>query len=88
MEHETSKVAFVGSALLGERGQVVIPAEARRELGMNPGDRLLVLVPPGREAVVLTKVETIQRAIEAFLSTLSEFASSGKGDEEDAESDV
>lgn len=32
-----------GSTLVGARGQVVIPAEARKDLKINPGDRLVVL---------------------------------------------
>jgi bifunctional DNA-binding transcriptional regulator/antitoxin component of YhaV-PrlF toxin-antitoxin module len=31
--------AFYGSATVGERGQIVIPAEARAELGLTPGDK-------------------------------------------------
>ena len=31
---------FYGSATVGERGQLVIPAEAREELGIHPGDKV------------------------------------------------
>ena len=33
---------------LAERGQIVIPKEAREELGLKPGSRLLVRVEGGR----------------------------------------
>lgn len=33
---------FIGATTVGERGQVVIPAEARKALGINSGDKLLV----------------------------------------------
>lgn len=33
---------FYGTTTLGERGQIVIPAEARRELHLKPGDKMLV----------------------------------------------
>jgi len=33
---------FYGSVTVGERGQVVIPAEARKDFGIQPGDKLLV----------------------------------------------
>ena len=37
---------FYGTATVGERGQLVIPSEARTELGINPGDKLLVMKHP------------------------------------------
>lgn len=37
---------FYGSVTVGERGQVVIPAQARRDHGIEPGDKLLVLGSP------------------------------------------
>ena len=32
-----------GTARVGERGQIVIPQEARRYFGISPGDTLLIL---------------------------------------------
>ena len=34
---------FYGSVTVSERGQVVIPAAARRDFNIAPGDKLLVL---------------------------------------------
>ncbi|WP_434799736.1 AbrB/MazE/SpoVT family DNA-binding domain-containing protein [Terrisporobacter vanillatitrophus] len=34
---------FFGSVTVGERGQIVIPKEARELFGINTGDKLLVL---------------------------------------------
>jgi len=34
---------FYGSITVSDRGQVVIPAEARRDFGIEVGDKLLVL---------------------------------------------
>jgi len=34
---------FYGSVTVSERGQIVIPAEARRDFGIEVGDKLLVL---------------------------------------------
>src|SRR5690625_4459976 len=39
---------FYGAVTVGERGQIVIPAQARRDLGIEAGDRLLVLGDPDR----------------------------------------
>ena len=37
---------FYGAVTVGERGQVVIPAQARRDHGIAPGDKLIVLGSP------------------------------------------
>jgi AbrB family looped-hinge helix DNA binding protein len=71
------RVSFVGGTVVGERGQVVIPVEARRILELNPGDRLVVLLPPGHEGVMLAKVEAIQRAIDALVSGLAQSIAEG-----------
>lgn len=34
---------FYGAVTVSERGQIVIPAEARRDFGIEIGDKLLVL---------------------------------------------
>lgn len=39
---------FYGSVVLGERGQVVIPKEARDAFDLKPGDKLIVMGAPGR----------------------------------------
>lgn len=37
---------FYGAVTVGERGQVVIPAQARRDHDIAPGDKLIVLGSP------------------------------------------
>ena len=39
MKHEP----MVGSTIVGERGQVVIPKEFRDKLGLEPGETLVVM---------------------------------------------
>lgn len=34
---------FYGSSTVGERGQIVIPAEARTALNINPGDKFIFI---------------------------------------------
>lgn len=40
-KHNTQRV--FGTAKVGDRGQIVIPKEARELLGIKPGDTLLIL---------------------------------------------
>ena len=55
---------FMGASTVGERGQVVIPAEARERLGIRPGDKLLVFVHPAGWGVAFAKFERMQEAQE------------------------
>ncbi len=41
-----SRGRFYGAVTVSERGQVVIPAEARRDLGIEVGEKLLVVGGP------------------------------------------
>lgn len=44
-----------GSTVMGERGQVVIPSEAREEIGIEAGEKLIVFGNPKRGLVILIK---------------------------------
>jgi AbrB family looped-hinge helix DNA binding protein len=43
MAKSPEKRRFYGSITVSDRGQVVIPADARRDFGIEVGDKLLVL---------------------------------------------
>lgn len=62
---------FFGSVTVGERGQVVIPAEARNELGIAPGDKLLVMKAPHHTALLMCKFEALQDFITDFAAAMS-----------------
>jgi len=52
-----------GSATVGPRGQVVIPAHARRELDIEVGATLLVFSGPGRKGLTLFKADAVEQLI-------------------------
>lgn len=52
-----------GSATIGERGQIVIPAEARQELALEPGDKLLVFGRSGRGMLVIIKADRVAELV-------------------------
>lgn len=62
---------FVGSVTLGERGQVVIPAEARDQMDLKPGDKLLAFCHPGKQMVCLCKLTMLEQ-MRAFLDRLEQ----------------
>ena len=41
------KGKIYGAVTVGERGQIVIPAEIRKSFKVNPGDKLIVFAKPG-----------------------------------------
>jgi bifunctional DNA-binding transcriptional regulator/antitoxin component of YhaV-PrlF toxin-antitoxin module len=57
-----------GSAIVGSRGQVVIPAHARKELDIEVGATLLVFSGPGGRGLFLFKAD----AVEQLLKMVSE----------------
>jgi len=63
---------FLGSTTLGDRGQVVIPVDARKELNLQPGDRLILIAHPFQEAIVLAKAESLERFLNEFIRGLSQ----------------
>ncbi len=61
---------FFGAVTVGERGQVVIPAEARKRMGISAGDKLLVMGHPFSEGVVLVKIDSMREFLSGFLEGL------------------
>lgn len=61
-----SKNRVFGTARVGDRGQIVIPQEARRFFGISPGDTLLIL---GNEAsgLVVTKPDVLNNLADEIL---------------------
>lgn len=49
-----------GTATVGTKGQVVIPADARAELNITAGDRLYVLGAPDGGLVCFLKEEALE----------------------------
>ena len=50
-----------GTAKVGEKGQIVIPKEARTLFGVQPGDTLLILGDE-QTGIIVTKPEVIEDA--------------------------
>lgn len=61
-----------GTAKVGDRGQIVIPKEARDCFGIEPGDTLLIL-GKAQTGLIITKPETLNNlANEIFKSVENE----------------
>ena len=59
-----------GTVKVGDRGQVVIPAEARKELNINPGDLLFVMAGRNRRGIAMVKANTMKELAEKIMQGL------------------
>ncbi|HUD08192.1 MAG TPA: AbrB/MazE/SpoVT family DNA-binding domain-containing protein [Candidatus Saccharimonadales bacterium] len=57
---------FAGAVTVGERGQIVIPAEVRAQLLIGPGDKVLVFTRGDGKDILITKAESFEQRAEAM----------------------
>jgi AbrB family looped-hinge helix DNA binding protein len=61
---------FYGTATIGERGQIVIPADLRKLLDLHPGDKLLIWQHPSGKGILLLPADSVREFMEMMLATL------------------
>ena len=61
---------FYGSVTVGERGQIVIPAEARRKLNISTGEKLLVIGHPPSHGLLLCRLDAFKESVTKFIEGL------------------
>ena len=57
---------FYGSVTVGERGQIVIPAEARAAMDIKPGDKLLVMREPVHGCLSIGRIDRMRQIIDEY----------------------
>ena len=63
-----------GSMMVNAKGQVVIPASARKELGINAGDTILVFGAfTGKQGLMLIKADTMEQMLGMMSEGLARF---------------
>lgn len=78
MHHEGGRKKFYGSVTVSERGQVVIPAEARKDFGIEVGEKLLVLGDLDK-GLVFTKSNFVLRMLEGSMKAAKQMEAMLKG---------
>lgn len=63
--------AFYGSVTVGERGQIVVPAEARADLGIEAGDKMLVMKHPIYKGLMIFKIDSVREFLDEFAAGLA-----------------
>ena len=67
MQEKDGKYIF-GVVKVGDKGQIVVPKDARKLYGINPGDALIVL--GDQRGMALLKTEIFQTAIDQAMEGL------------------
>ena len=76
MRHKMSlEENFFGSATVGERGQIVIPADARKKYNISPGDKVLVMGHPSGSGVVICKIDAMREMMSSMLIEIGKIES-------------
>ncbi|KKR47295.1 MAG: Transcriptional regulator, AbrB family [Parcubacteria group bacterium GW2011_GWA2_40_8] len=57
---EMQNQKFYGTTTLGEKGQVVVPAEARTSMKLGKGEKLLVF-GMGEDMLILSKISNLEK---------------------------
>ncbi len=69
----------LGSTTVGPKGQVVIPVNARKEMGIDAGTTLLVFKAFHGQGLVLLKVDAIEQMMNMVSKRLTDFEKLVKG---------
>jgi AbrB family looped-hinge helix DNA binding protein len=66
-------VHIYGTVKVGEKGQVVIPSDARKDFKIKPGDLLLVITGRNRRGLTMVKADAMKdfatRILQSFDQT-------------------
>ncbi|MFA5090835.1 MAG: AbrB/MazE/SpoVT family DNA-binding domain-containing protein [Candidatus Omnitrophota bacterium] len=69
---------FFGKVPVGTKGQIVIPAEARRAMNINPGDKVIIFSGPPHHRRLVSIVP--EEEFNKFLTLFEEHISSIKNE--------
>ena len=62
-----------GTVVVGERGQIVIPADARRDMDITPGEKLVILGGPQRNTLMVAKTDSVLQLLNRIMKHISQF---------------
>jgi len=70
MVEERRDNRLYGTVRVGDKGQVVIPAEARKELNIKSGDLLFVMAGRNRRGIAMVKADAMRELAERIMQGL------------------
>ena len=63
---------ILGIVTVNDKGQIVIPADARAIINLQVGDKLMVMVHPSKEGIYLMKPDGFETYAKHMLEQLNE----------------
>jgi AbrB family looped-hinge helix DNA binding protein len=60
MTEDKQEAQIYGTVKVGDRGQVVIPSKARKDLNIKPGDLLLVMAGKNKRGIAMVKADAMR----------------------------
>ncbi len=63
---------ILGTASLNDKGQLVIPAEARHKLGLAPGSKVVIMSSNKKPALILLKAEDVEVLVKKLADALGD----------------
>src|SRR5579862_8915278 len=61
---------FYGTVTVGERGQIVIPAQARRDFEIETGEKLLIMGRARKPGLMLCKIDALREFVTEYMEGL------------------
>jgi len=62
---------ILGTATLNDKGQLVIPREARQALDLAPGSKIVIMQSPTRPALVILRAEDVEALVKDLDNALN-----------------
>lgn len=73
IKHVCGEPKYFGSATVGPKGQMVIPVNARKELGIDTGTTLLFFTGPEKRMLVLLPADVMEHMLGRMSEQVSHF---------------
>jgi len=74
MSKNDEDMHIYGTVKVGDRGQIVIPAQARKDFNIKPGDLLLAITGKNRRGITMVKADAMREFASRVLKGLEQHA--------------